>query len=53
MDNDNKKEIEIISGKGDIEFSPVEDHVNSLIKKKKPNKDKIVIPHQEEEKKKK
>ena len=52
MDNENKrKEIEIVPGNGDLDISPVEDHVNTLIKKNKPNKDKIVIPHQKEEKK--
>ena len=51
MDKEEKKEIEIVTGNGDLNISPVEDHVNSLVKKKKMNKDKLVIPHQEEEKK--
>ena len=52
MDKEEKKEIEIVTGNGDLNISPVEDHVNSLVKKKKMNKDKLVIPHQEEEKRK-
>ena len=52
MDKEERKEIEIVTGNGDLNISPVEDHVNSLVKKKKSNKDKLVIPHQEEEKRK-
>ena len=49
--NSEKKEIEIIPGNGDLNISPVEDHINSIVKRKKPDKDKIIIPHQKEEKK--
>ncbi len=41
-----KKEIEIVRGDGkDLNISPVEDHINDLVNKKKNiDKKKIVIP---------
>ena len=47
-----KKEIEIIQGDGsELNISPVEDHINDLVnKKKKIDKNNIVIPEIKEKK---
>ena len=49
-----KKEIEIVKGDGkNLNISPVEDHINDLVnKKKKNNKKNIVIPEVKKNKKK-
>ena len=49
---DGKKNIEIVPGDGNIVISPAEDHINDMIKEKKP-KENIIIPEikkKEEEK---
>ena len=50
-----KKEIEIIQGDGKgLDISPVEDHINDLVnKKKKIDKNNIIIPDPKKDKEKK
>ncbi len=45
-----KREIEIVPGNGNLDISPVEDHINTIRNNKKPNKENIVIPHEKKEK---
>ncbi len=49
-----KKEIEIIQGDGsELNISPVEDHINDLVnKKKKIDKNNIIIPDPKKDKEK-
>ncbi len=48
---DEKKNIEIVPGDGDIVISPAEDYINDLIKEK-PKKENIIIPKVKDEDKK-
>ena len=47
-----KKEIKFVQGDGkDLNISPVEDHINDMVKKKRDKKENIVIPKTKSEKK--
>ena len=53
-ENENKKEIEIVSGDGsNLDISPVYEHINAAKPKNKDNKPKnIIVPGQKKEEKK-
>ena len=44
MANDKKKKIEIVKGKGKLEISPVQGHLDVEKPREKTNKDNIIIP---------
>lgn len=43
-DNKGKKKIEIVRGNGNLDISPVNSHLEVEKPKKKPEKEKIIIP---------